>query len=145
MAQRRAVAGHVADNQIVGVKLSTELALLRGSLIPSMTDVVLADGTAYIDLRPLNGTQQGRNWALASMLPSGSTSWSMRVVAGADLDAADSRTVKPLTSEGHLRLADTHYGMLVTTKALDTTWAIDNPLGFPPGRWSRKTKCSGAI
>ncbi|HWH89706.1 MAG TPA: filamentous hemagglutinin family protein [Pseudomonas sp.] len=125
--------GTFADNQIVGVKLSTELALLRGSLIPSMTNVVLADGTAYIDLRPLNGTQQGRNWALASMLPSGSTSWSMRVVAGADLDAADTRIVKPLTSEGHLRLADTHYGMLVTTKVLDTTWAVDNPLGFPAG------------
>ncbi|MED7670621.1 filamentous hemagglutinin N-terminal domain-containing protein [Pseudomonas moraviensis subsp. stanleyae] len=125
--------GTFADNQIVGVKLSSELALLRGSLIPSMTNVVLADGTAYIDLRPLNGTQQGRNWALASMLPSGSTSWSMRVVAGADLDAADTRIVKPLTSEGHLRLADTHYGMLVTTKVLDTTWAVDNPLGFPAG------------
>ncbi|QAX84866.1 hemagglutinin [Pseudomonas sp. DTU12.3] len=125
--------GTFADNKIVGVKLSGALALLRGSLIPSMTDVVLADGTAFIDLRPLNGTQQGRNWALASMLPSGSTSWSMRVVAGADLDAADSRTVKPLTSEGHLRLADTHYGVVVTTKKLDTVWAENNGLGYTPG------------
>ncbi|WP_339473253.1 filamentous hemagglutinin family protein [Pseudomonas fluorescens] len=125
--------GTVADNTLAGVKLSGSLALLRGSLIPSMTDVVLSDGTPFIDLRPLNGTQQGRNWAVASMLPSGSTSWSMRVVAGADLDAADSRTVKPLTTEGHLRLADTHYGVVVTTKTLDTTWAVDNALGFPAG------------
>ncbi|MFW9078662.1 filamentous hemagglutinin family protein [Pseudomonas sp. P2757] len=125
--------GAFADNSVVGVKLSGSLELLRGSLIPSMTDVVLADGTVFIDLRPLNGTQQGRNWAVASMLPAGSTSWSMRVVAGADLDAADSRSVKPLTSEGHLRLADTHYGMLISTKKLDTVWAENNGLGQTPG------------
>lgn len=127
--------GTFADNKIVGVKLSGALALLRGSLIPSMTDVVLADGTAFIDLRPLNGTQQGRNWALASMLPSGSTSWSMRVVAGADLDAADSRTVKPLTSEGHLRLADTHYGMVVTTKNSTPLGRLIMRWGSRPGKW----------
>ncbi|QTD30979.1 filamentous haemagglutinin family protein [Pseudomonas fluorescens] len=125
--------GTVADNQTAGVKLSGSLALLRGALIPSMTDVVLADGTAFIDLRPSNGTSQGRNWALASMLPSGSTSWSLRMVAGADLDAADSRAVKPLNTDGNLRLADTHYGMKVTVKKLDTTWAEDNGLGFTPG------------
>ncbi|MEX5669074.1 hypothetical protein ABFV57_29835, partial [Pseudomonas neuropathica] len=109
--------GTFFDNATVGVKLSGSLALLRGSLIPSMTDVKLADGTAYIDLRPLSGTQQGRNWAVASMLPSGSASWSMRVVAGADLDAADNRAVKPVPTEGNLRLADTHYGLKVIETA----------------------------
>ncbi|MHA3735382.1 filamentous hemagglutinin family protein [Pseudomonas sp. Eth.TT006] len=117
----------------VGVKLSGALALLRGSLIPSMTDVVLAADTAFIELRPLNGTRQGTNWALASMLPSGSASWSMRVVAGADLDAADNRLVKPVSREADLRLADTHYGMKVTEKKLDSTWSADNPLGYPAG------------
>ncbi|CAI8895768.1 filamentous haemagglutinin family protein [Pseudomonas serboccidentalis] len=125
--------GTFTDNGAVGVKLNGSLALQRGSLIPSMTDVVLADGTAFIDLRPLSGTQQGRNWAVASMLPSGSASWSMRVVAGADLEAADNRLVKPVTTQGNLQLADTHYGMKVTEKKLDTTWAVDNGLGYTPG------------
>jgi filamentous hemagglutinin family protein len=116
---------------VSGVKLSGELALLRGSLIPSMTDVKLAEGTSVIELRPFNGTQQGKNWAVARMLPSGSASWSMRVVAGADLDAADSRAVKPVTNEGNLRLADTHYGVKVTTSAGRLVWAAGNQYGFP--------------
>ncbi|MBN6776059.1 filamentous hemagglutinin family protein [Pseudomonas granadensis] len=116
---------------VSGVKLSGSLALLRGSLIPSMTDVKLAEGTSLIELRPFTGEQQGKNWAVASMLPSGSASWSMRVVAGADLDAADSRTVKPLTGEGNLRLADSHYGVKVTTEAGKLVWAAGNPYGFP--------------
>jgi filamentous hemagglutinin family protein len=124
--------GTFFDNATVGVKLSGSLALLRGSLIPSMTDVKLADGTAYIDLRPLSGTQQGRNWAVASMLPSGSASWSMRVVAGADLDAADNRAVKPVTTEGSIRLADTHYGLKVIESAAKLVWTVDNGYGFNP-------------
>ncbi|MGF0238291.1 filamentous hemagglutinin family protein [Rhodococcus sp. IEGM1300] len=117
--------------RIVGTQLSGSLGLLRGSLIPSMTDVVLADGTSYIDLRPLTGNQQGRNWALASMLPSGSTSWSMRVVAGGDLDAADNRAVKPVTAQGNLRLADTHYGLKVTAGTAKQVWSETNQYGFP--------------
>ncbi|WP_285415120.1 filamentous haemagglutinin family protein [Pseudomonas sp. efr-133-TYG-5] len=123
-----------ADTQAIkGVRLSGALALLRGSLIPSMTDVVLADGTAFIELRPLDGDRQGRNWAVASMLPAGSASWSMRVVAGADLDAADTRLVKPVASDGHLLLADTHYGMKVTEKAPALVWGEGNLGGFTPG------------
>ncbi|MEX3776983.1 filamentous haemagglutinin family protein [Pseudomonas sp. MYb118] len=121
--------GTIFDNATVGVKLSGSLALLRGSLIPSMTDVKLADGTLYIDLRPLSGTQQGRNWAVASMLPSGSASWSTRLVAGSDLSASDNRTVKPLTVEGDLRLADTHYGLKVNESAGRLVWSVGSGYG----------------
>ncbi|WP_085582258.1 MULTISPECIES: filamentous hemagglutinin family protein [unclassified Pseudomonas] len=122
------------DAQTVkGVRLSGSLALLRGSLIPSMTDVALAEGTTFIELRPLSGSAQGRNWAVASLLPSGSASWSMRVVAGADLDAADTRAVKPVASDGHLRLADTHYGMKITEKPPTLVWGDGNLGGFTPG------------
>ncbi|MBC8998518.1 filamentous hemagglutinin family protein [Pseudomonas sp. N40(2020)] len=121
-----------ADNKTVGVMLSTTLELLRGSLIPSMTDVKLADGTVFLDLRPSNGTQQGRNWAIASMLPAGSASWSMRMVAGADLTAADSRSVRPQASAGHLQLADTHYGLTMVEVAGKLVWAVGNEYGFTP-------------
>ena len=77
-------------------------------LIPSQTEVVLAGDAPFIELRPSDGVRQGRNWALAEMLPAGSQSWSMRLVAGADLAAADNRLVRP-DSSASLNLADTHY------------------------------------
>ncbi|ETV20128.1 hypothetical protein Q048_05874 [Pseudomonas aeruginosa BWHPSA043] len=88
--------------------LNGELALARGALIPSQTDVVLSGDASSIELRPSDGTRQGRNWALAEMLPAGSQSWSLRLVAGADLSAADNRLVRP-DSTASLNLADAHY------------------------------------
>ncbi|MHA6192881.1 filamentous hemagglutinin family protein [Pseudomonas wadenswilerensis] len=84
--------------------LNGSLALARGALIPSETNVKLPEGTAFVSLR----SGEGRNWALASMLPAGSQSWSLRLVAGADLEAADSRLAR-VDGKGTLRLADTHY------------------------------------
>ncbi len=36
--------------------------------------------------------------AIAAMLPEGDLSWSMRLVSGADLGAADTRIVKPASA-----------------------------------------------
>lgn len=80
-----------------------------GGLIPAETDVKLADGTSLIDLRAGVDDQQRRNWATATMLPDGSLSWSMRMVAGADTQAADTRLTRVDGREGNLRLADGHY------------------------------------
>ncbi|HIE1864240.1 TPA: filamentous hemagglutinin family protein [Pseudomonas aeruginosa] len=110
--------------------LDGELALARGALIPAQTNVVLSGDAPFIELRPSDGTRQGRNWALARMLPAGSQSWSLRLVAGADLAAADDRLVRP-DSTASLNLADTHYqakieestGGLVFTD-LATDWGI---------------------
>ncbi|HHG5082502.1 TPA: filamentous hemagglutinin family protein [Pseudomonas aeruginosa] len=96
--------------------LNGELALARGALIPSQTDVVLSGDASSIELRPSDGTRQGRNWALAEMLPAGSQSWSLRLVAGADLSAADNRLVQP-DSTASLNLADTHYQVRITEGA----------------------------
>ncbi|SCW90991.1 filamentous hemagglutinin family protein [Pseudomonas sp. NFACC05-1] len=101
-------AGNVQSNIL---KLDGSLALNRGSLIPSGTDVKLPDGVESIQLRPEIAGSNGRIWAIAPMLAEGSQSWSLRLVAGADTTAADSRIVQPDPVQGDLRLADSHYGM----------------------------------
>ncbi len=90
------------------------LTLALGALIPAGTDVKLAAGVEKINLR--GGDGKGRNWAAAQMLAEGTQSWSLRAVAGADLQAADTRLVDPYAERGELRVADTHYGYLVTAK-----------------------------
>ena len=57
---------------------------------------------------------QGRIWPVAPMLPEGSLSWSMRLVAGADLGAADTRQVRPAAQPGEAKIGnivlnDMHY------------------------------------
>ncbi|WP_257572901.1 filamentous haemagglutinin family protein [Janthinobacterium sp. UMAB-56] len=91
--------------------LNGNLALAVGSLIPSGTDVKLMAGVESIELRPEVAGSQGKLWAIAPMLAEGSQAWGMRLVAGADLDAADTRSVQAHPEHGTLRLADSHYGM----------------------------------
>lgn len=114
------------------------LGLAVGSRLPAGTDVKLAEGVDLIELRPAVNGQPGRNWALAQMLAQGSQSWSMRLVAGADLDAADSRITRPDTDAGVLRLADLHYmAQQKRSGGGDTgtgmVWGPDNTYGMEPG------------
>ncbi|MBT2341600.1 MULTISPECIES: filamentous hemagglutinin family protein [Pseudomonas] len=98
-----------ASNGLTNVqRLSGDLSLSMGSKIPSGTDIKLPTGVDSVQLRP---EVAGSNWAIAPMLAEGSQSWSLRLVAGADTQAADSRVVQPLTAGGDLHLADSHYGM----------------------------------
>ena len=93
------------------VLLAGDLALNKGALIPSDTDVKLPGGLQSVDLRPRDADgNQGRIWALAPMLPGGSQSWDITLVAGADANAADRLTVARHTA-GSLRFSDAHYGM----------------------------------
>jgi hypothetical protein len=107
---------------------TSTLALVAGSLIPSMTNVKLPGGQS-IDLRNPTGGRQGQNWAVAPMLGAGATSWSMRLVAGADLGSADRRALNPASS-GAIRLADTHYIVAVTPG--QTLWEPGNMYDMEP-------------
>ncbi|MCA1325573.1 filamentous hemagglutinin family protein [Herbaspirillum sp. alder98] len=82
-----------------------------GALIPGGTDIKLAGGATSVDLRDRVGGSQGKLWAVAAMLPEGSQSWSLRLTAGADRGAADSRITRAGAVVGSLRLADSHYGV----------------------------------
>ncbi|WP_422086743.1 filamentous haemagglutinin family protein [Variovorax sp.] len=84
-----------------------QVALMRGSRIPSMTAVQLPDGLP-VNLRPVVDGAQGRNWAVAPMLGEGTASWDLKLVAGADRGSADRRALDP-ASRGTIRLADSHY------------------------------------
>ena len=97
-----------------GVPLATKVTLAasqvlpRGALLPSGTDVKLPGGVESVTLR--DAGHPGKNWAIAPMLEEGAQSWSIRLVAGADTEAADSRLLQPHPVSGNLRLADSHYG-----------------------------------
>ena len=82
--------------------------LPKGALIPAGTNVKLPDGVRSVQLR---AGGSGQLWAIAPMLAEGTQSWSLRLVAGADTEAADSRILQAHPRSGDLHLADTHYGM----------------------------------
>ncbi|MBG6536366.1 filamentous hemagglutinin family protein [Pseudomonas aeruginosa] len=98
----------LANDDVDGVRLAGGLALRAGAFLPAGSDIRLPDGAASVDVRPAGAVSH--NWAIAPMLAAGSQSWSVRLVAGADLQAADPRLTDPRSS-GQMRLADTHYGM----------------------------------
>ncbi len=93
------------------VTLDGNVVLPRGALIPSGTNVKLMDGVTSVQLRPEEAGRQGKQWAISPMLAEGSQSWSLRLVAGADTEASDSRLLQAHPHSGDLRLADSHYGM----------------------------------
>ncbi|KAG0732822.1 hypothetical protein G6F35_016204 [Rhizopus arrhizus] len=67
------------------------------------------------------------------MLPAGSQSWSVQLVAGADLDAADPRRVLTGPAAGKLTLADTHYNASLVQGG-GWVWGPDaEQSGFEPG------------
>ncbi|AZC26918.1 filamentous haemagglutinin family protein [Pseudomonas sessilinigenes] len=109
------------------VLLDGSQPLAKGALIPSGTNVKLPDGVSSIALRTEEVGRQGKLWAIAPMLAEGSQSWSLRLVAGGDTEAADSRILQANPSQGDLHLADSHYGMFakeVPAKGVQT-WTQD--------------------
>ena len=113
--------------------MGSAITLQQGALIPSQTKLVFPEGTDYVELRPGTAADQRRNWALAQMLPAGSQSWSLQLVAGADLDAADPRRVLPGPNAGKLTMADSHLSASLI-KGASLVWGPEaGPSGFEPG------------
>ncbi|MEN3745849.1 filamentous hemagglutinin family protein [Sphingomonas sp. HF-S3] len=77
--------------------------IIYGALYGTIT---VAEGTQLSAENPGNASitaeiaREGRNWAVAPMLAAGSQSWSMRLVAGTDLGASDSRTLAAASTLG---------------------------------------------
>jgi len=113
-----------------GVLLAGALPLKVGALIPSETNVKLPGDALSVPLRTVTGASQGANWAVAAMLPEGSLSWSLRLVSGADTQAADTRSIKPAFA-GDLLLADTHYALYETHDKI----VIPGKPARPGGAW----------
>ena len=97
--------------------MNGDTTLPVGALLPSATDIKLPGGAKSVELLPAG---EGRLWAVAPMLPEGSQSWSLQLAAGADLSAADPRTLQQQPVAGNLRMADSHYGLF--GKALPGGW-----------------------
>ncbi|MCC8962943.1 filamentous hemagglutinin family protein [Bradyrhizobium sp. Pear76] len=114
--------------------LNGELTLPIGALIPAATVVKLPDDASFVKLRD-DPTPSGI-WAAAPMLPQGSQSWSLRLVAGADVTAADSRALRPRSAHaGSLVLADSSVMAVISNQPPGWVW-LDmgdgtNPFGTP--------------
>ncbi|QHI97405.1 filamentous hemagglutinin N-terminal domain-containing protein [Xylophilus rhododendri] len=106
-----------------GITLAGDLSLAKGAIVPSETDVKLPGGVLSVNLRTSDADgNQGRNYAVAGMLPAGSRSWDLRLVAGADLGAADTRRTVP-DSKALIRMSDAHVGLGQVTRDVPGTGA----------------------
>jgi filamentous hemagglutinin family protein len=88
------------------VTTANDISLATGSVLPQGTDALGSGGTSAAI------TRAGQNWAAAPMLAPGMQSWSITLVAGADLTSADThalQSVAALAGSGNITLDDPHY------------------------------------
>ena len=112
--------------------IQNDLALQPGAVIPALASIQFTvPGETTVQTRPLQGAPsvQGQIWGVAPLLPVGDVSWSLRLVSGANLAAADSRAVLSSATldadvsvtapdPGSLVLSDLHFGSQVVGKTL---------------------------
>ncbi|ALR20902.1 filamentous haemagglutinin family protein [Sphingobium baderi] len=123
-------AGTPLDVFSEAINLNAPVTVAAGTVLPAGTTVRQIGGASMRPTLP-DGTQ-GRIWAVAPMLPQGSESWSMRLVAGADIASADGRTLSSETAlaeqglSGDLLLSDRHYvnPNAETDFGISPTWAL---------------------
>jgi filamentous hemagglutinin family protein len=127
------------------VTLSTDATVPFEGIIPNGANLLLANGVASTRLPTGSSLTQGSNEALAPMLPEGDLSWSLRLVSGADLGAADTRIVKPASAlkasgvSGNLTLLDGH--LPATVSVVENYTAYYNGYYFTSGPGNGGSLC----
>ncbi|KAA8562418.1 Heme/hemopexin-binding protein [Pseudomonas extremaustralis] len=108
---------------VASVTLFGTKELPRGARLPEGVNFKFPGAAKSIQLRVPDPNYPNRLWAAAPMLPEGSQSWSMRLVGGADTQAANSRMLlaHPQAGAGDLRLADSHYGVFGPSKIVGSS------------------------
>ncbi len=111
-------AGAILSDFTGSISLASNITLMNpGALIPAGTNLVFPAGTTSVNIRPPNSSGiQGQVFAVEQMLSLGANgqvplSWSIRLVAGADTAAADTRILQAQTAlngSGNLVLDDPH-------------------------------------
>ncbi len=102
-----------------GLTLAHAVTLTAGAVLPYGTQIGGLHPNGLATRSTSNGIQ-GQVWAVASLLPAGDLSWSLQLVGGADLTAADTGIVQPAgvlaatatvanPTPGSVTLADLHY------------------------------------
>ncbi len=103
----------------IGAALSKNWTLKPGSVIPASSVIhLLVNGAPVHDvaLRGSAGGTQGQIYPLGQLLPAGDLSWSIQLVGGANVAAADTGAVQAASAlvaakdTGNITLSDTHYG-----------------------------------
>lgn len=96
------------------ISLAANVQLGPGDLIPGGSTLAFAGGVKSVVTRPVVNGIQGEIYAVEPMLPQGALSWSIRLVAGADTSAADTRILQAQTAldgSGNLVLDDPHISL----------------------------------
>ena len=111
-------AGAALSDFSGSISLAAGVTLVPGNLIPSGTNPNFGGATS-VDTRPAVAGIQGQIYAVEPLLSLGTNgqlplSWSIRLVAGADTAAADTRVLQAqtvLNGSGNLVLDDPHFSL----------------------------------
>jgi filamentous hemagglutinin family protein len=134
-------AGVSLDAFAANVVLASNLVLQPGWVIPAGSTLTFTTAgnqpvrAATVVDDAAGDMVEGRIWAVAPLLPASDQSWSIQLVAGADLGAADTRTVQTAPAlagqataanpaPGSIVLSDPHY--MNSSSTADSTQAVES-------------------
>jgi filamentous hemagglutinin family protein len=119
-------AGAALGDFTDSVSLASNVVVPFEGMIPAGTNVLMSSTTANTRPTGTNGNE-GSILTVAALLPAGDLSWSIALVAGADLGAADPHIVEPasllqsLGVSGNITLSDAHHSVTPGSTTTTTT------------------------